>query len=554
MSLREQQLEQQVGELAEQVKTLTAELGRAQEQIEHLRKQLFGPKSDRPSDKAQLLLAELLNQLQQSESGPDPAPDSSEDSADEDADEQQGKGNEKGGNRQPGKKRRKRGPANAKRLSLENTGLEERVTEIAGDPNEIINPATGEPYPILRYEETRRLAEEPAKMFVLVIRRPVYIKENELGERTLITTPVPANNPIERCKADVSLLAGVLIYKYMFHLSLYRIQEMLYEGSHMWLARSTLCGWVTGCALALEPIVKLMRERMMLESVIGLDDTTICELAPGKGQVDTAKLWAYTCALEGAPYVVYDYTKSREAKHPLSFIPESYQGYVQGDAYSGHEELMRRPGVTGVGCWDHARRYFTDASANDPKLASEAIALIKLLYKVEEQGKGKSSEEIKALREEKSQPILNELKQWAEQTAKDPFLKEGMRRAVGYLNNQWERLTCYLKDGRIPISNIYTEQAMRGVGIGRKNWLFVGSEGGGQSLAIILSLVTTCRNLGINVRQYFQDVLARVNSHPHARLEELLPDQWMQIQEAAGKKVTLTPRREWRKESPVLAA
>jgi transposase len=325
------------------------------------------------------------------------------------------------------------------------------------------------------------------------------------------------------------------------------VQEIYHQATGMCIARSTLCGWVSGCALALEPIVKLMRRLMMEKDLIGLDDTSVCKLAPGTGSVEVDKLWAYTCVLDEAPYTVYDFTSSREARHPLAFIPESYQGYIQGDACSSHDRLMKREGVVEVGCWDHARRYFAEASNNDPRLCVEALAYIKRLYRVERRAAGMTPEERRAMRQEISAPILGDFKAWVDNTAKDPFLKEGMRSALTYVTNQWEALTVYLQDGRIPISNIHTERAMRGVGIGRKNWLFVGSETGGKSLATILSLVTTCRNLEIDTRAYFTDVLARVNTHPHSRLEELLPDQWKRLQEEAGRKVTQAKRPEWRK-------
>jgi transposase len=544
MSNRIRELEQTVERLQKQVEHLTAALEQAHEIIERqqkeleqlreekriLHRRLHGPKSDRPSDEAQLLLSELFATLGDEDEGKE----------DEEEPEPTQEANQSS---RPAKKRK----AHAKRLSLVGTGLEERVEVAEPDPAKVTDPSTGERYPIIDYEETRRLAEQPRKIYVRVIRRPIYRVPSELTGTTLVSAPAPDDNPIERCKADVTLLASLLCLKYVLHLSLYRVQEIYHQATGMWIARSTLCGWVSGCALALEPIVKLMRRLMMEKDYIGLDDTSVCKLAPGTGSVEVDKLWAYTCVLEEAPYTVYDFTPSREARHPLAFIPESFRGYIQGDACSSHDRLMQREGVVEVGCWDHARRYFADASDNDPWLCAEALTYIRRLYRVERRAAALSPEERRAMRQEISAPILTELKAWVDKTAKDPFLKATMRSALTYVTNQWEALNVYLKDGRIPISNIHTERAMRGVGIGRKNWLFVGSEAGGQSLATILSLVTTCRNLGIDTRAYFTDVLARVNTHPHSRLEELLPDQWKRLQEQAGRKVTQAKRPEWRK-------
>jgi transposase len=547
MANRVRELEQTVDRLQKQVEHLTATLeqayeiiNRQQKEIEQLREEkrilhrrLYGPKSDRPSDEAQLLLAELFGDAEDENDAGKAGEDQEEPEPAQTADLSP----------RPAKKRK----AHAKRLSLVGTGLEERVEVAEPDPAKVTDPATGERYPIITYEETRRLAEQPAQIYVRVIRRPVYRVPSELTGTTLVSAPAPSDNPIERCKADVTLLANLLCLKFALHLSLYRVQEIYHQATGMWIARSTLCGWVTGCALALEPIVKLMRQLMMQKDFIGLDDTSVCKLAPGTGSVEVDKLWAYTCLLEEAPYTVYDFTSSREARHPLAFIPESYRGYIQGDACSSHDRLMKRQGVVEVGCWDHARRYFTEASANDPRLCTEALAYIKRLYRVERRAKGMSPEERCAMRQAISAPILAGLKTWVDDTAKDAFLKEGMRSALTYVTNQWEALNVFLKDGRIPISNIHTERAMRGVGIGRKNWLFVGSEAGGKILATILSLVTTCRNLEIDTRAYFTDVLARVNTHPHSRLEELLPDQWKRLQEQEGRKVTQAKRPEWRK-------
>ena len=552
-------------QLEDKIAELSRKLVAAETENAFFRKQLYGPKRDRPSDEAQLLIQELF-QAQQALAPTDNDPGSNNNDEDDDEPDPNGGGgalttdqtsgdSSDSSNSTSKPKCGKKGPAKAKRLPLINTGLEERVVTVAADPKLAINPETGESYPISHYVETRRLAEDPAKLYVLITRRPVYQKTNDLGESTLVTTPVPANNPIERCKADVSLLTGILQQKYQYHLPLYRIQEMYQAGTIGLLPRSTLCGWITGCAVALEPIVKRMKELMMEQKLIGLDDTTVCLIVPGNGKVDPAKLWAYTCLLEAAPYVVYDFTRTREARHPLAFVPESFQGTIQGDAYSGHDRLMSRPGVSGAGCWDHARRYITDASELDPKRTAPVLLLIKNLYAIERQAaeKGLDAEERKALRQKEAVPILDEIKAWVKKTKADPFLLGKTQEAVVYLTNQWERLTHYLSDGDIPISNIHTERAMRGVGVGRKNWLFCGSEAGGENLAIILSLVTTCKNLGIDVRCYLEDVLSRVNAHPHQRLDELLPDRWKSIQEAAGRDVSAPKRQEWRKPSAFAA-
>ncbi|NJN44958.1 MAG: IS66 family transposase [Anaerolineae bacterium] len=551
MGKREAELEKMIEAISIRLAQTLAELEKAREENAFLRKQLYGPKTDRPCVEVQFIMGELFYNEKEIASS-----DHGEDDDAADSPDPAGVVNESPAKQRGSKKK----PANKPgRLPLVNTGLEEReILVLPSDPETYTNPDTGAPYEILRYDETRRLAEEPARLLIIVEKRPVYIKKIDLetGETTLVTTPVPDNHPIDRCKADVSLLTSILIYKYMWHSPLYRLQEIFHAKSGIWIARSTMCGWITGCATALEPIVKLMRGEMMKQKLIGLDDTSVCQLAPGEGQVAVNKLWAYTCPLETAPYVVYDYTPSREKCHPLAFIEESFRGYLLGDAYSGHHELMNRPGVKGAGCWDHARRYVVDASVNDPKKCAKAVFLIKQLYKVEALAdeRGLSGEGRKTLRLEKSRPLLNDIQQWVGEMALDPFIKESMRKAVVYLTNQWQNLNRYLEDGDIPISNILTEQAMRGVGVGRKNWLFTGSARGGENLAIILSIVTTCRVNRIDLRKYLDDVLRRVNTHPNHRLAELLPDRWAAIREAQGESIRVTERKEWRKDEAFEAA
>jgi transposase len=562
-----------IRQLEEEITKLSRKLMEVEAELAFFRKQLYGPKRDRPSPEAQLLIQELFDaelalkeaKLVTEEEDPDPdgggsagrgdAADPGDAAASEGASDA-GEGSAAHPTKPTeGKKSGKKGPANAKRLRLIHTGLEERVITLAPDPQFSTEPETGKPRPISHYIETRRLAEEPAKLYVLITRRPVYQQINDLGETTLVTTPAPTNNPIDRCKADVSLLAGILVQKYQYHLPTYRIQEIYQAGTIGFLPRSTLCGWITGCARSLQPIVNRMKELMMQQKLIGLDDTTVCLLAPGRGKVDAAKLWAYTCILKEAPYVVYDFTMTREGCHPLAFIPETFLGTLLGDAYSGHYRVMLRPGVNGAGCWDHARRYLTNASVNDPKRMARALFLVRNLYAVEAKADalGLNAQEIVELRARESVPILAQIRTWVEEIKSEAFLLENTRKATVYLTNQWERLNHYLSDGDIPISNIRTEQAMRGVAVGRKNWLFCGSELGGENLAIILSLITTCKTLQIDPRTYLQDVLSRVNTHPQAQLDELLPDRWKAIQEAAGRQVESPTRKEWRKPSVFVA-
>jgi hypothetical protein len=195
---------------------------------------------------------------------------------------------------------------------------------------------------------------------------------------------------------------------------------------------------------------------------------------------------------------------------------------------------MKRPGITEVGCWDHARRYFVEASTSEAAKAAQALAYIRLLYHIERDLAGAAPEQKWAVRQDRSLQVLAELKGWLEEHRGDFLPKSPMSAAIGYTLNQWPALHANNTDGRLPISNIAAEQAMRGIAIGRKNWLFAGSAEGGRWAAILFSVTMICRKLGINARLYLEDVLRRIGSHPQRQIEQLLPDHWKAAQEASG--------------------
>lgn len=202
--------------------------------------------------------------------------------------------------------------------------------------------------------------------------------------------------------------------KFCYHQPLYRLQERYWRLGRVWLPRSTLCGWMSGCALALEPIYQCMKELLLGSRYIGLDDTTVKMLDPGAGKTASTRFWSYVGLLESTPYNLYQFTLSREKAEPLEFLG-NYHGHLQGDAYAGNPGMGKEhKGIIPVACWDHARRYYTDASDEHPSASAEALAYIKRLYKIERGIKEVSVEERKRERQTKSVPILGEFKTWLE--------------------------------------------------------------------------------------------------------------------------------------------
>ena len=548
-----EQFTARVEQLEEMLEQRDQRIRQLERENQTLVRRLYGPKSDRPGDEAQLLLDGIIALENPSEEAGN---EDEDDASDEDS--------------KPKKKKKKK--STGRKLLPES--LERRIEEVDLPDEEKIDAETGLPLIFLGWDTRERLVEEPANLYVHVLKRAKYayphpdprhsplagnvgkadqvekgddqLLGNE-GENTIvlrpgvITAPEPPQhgNPIDRCKADVSVLAFIIVAKYCYHQPLYRLQERYWRLGRVWLARSTLCGWMSGCALALEPIYQRMKELLLGSRYIGLDDTTVKMLDPGAGKTASTRFWSYVGLLESTPYNLYQFTLSREKVEPLDFLGD-YHGHLQGDAYAGNPGMGKEhQGIIPVGCWDHARRYFTDASDEHPSASAEALAYIKRLYKIERGLKEASVEERKRERQTKSVPILEEFKAWLEANQEQHLPKSGIRSAINYSLNQWKALTEYTRDGNLPISNCLCEQSFKAIATGRKNWLFVGSEEGGRNAAILFSVVMTCRRIDLDPYAYLDDILRRVNTHPASRIDELLPDRWLQARKAEGRDVSV---------------
>ena len=338
-----------------------------------------------------------------------------------------------------------------------------------------------------------------------------------------------ASRPIERGMAGASVLAHVLVSKYCDHSPLYR-QSQIYAREGVELPRSTLADWVGQSAALLEPLVDSIGRHVMQAEKLHADDTPVPVLCPGKGTTKTGRLWVYvrddkTCADTAPPAVLFRYSPDRKAAHPQRHL-QSFAGVPQADAYAGFNALYERDRnpLLEAACWAHARRKLYEVHiATDSPLAREALERIAVLYQIEEQIRGRPADERKAIRRARSGPLLDELYRWLMETVRTLSRKSELAGAIRYALSRWKALTRYRDDGRIEIDNSAAERALRAVALGRKNFLFAGSDNGGERAAAMYTLIGTAKLCGLDPQAYLQHVLARVAEHPINRIDELLP-------------------------------
>lgn len=333
--------------------------------------------------------------------------------------------------------------------------------------------------------------------------------------------------PIEKGLAGPGLLAHVAVNKYADHLPLHR-QEQMFSRQGVDLSRQTLCDWMRSCAELVRPLFDLMKQAVLSSKAVQTDDTPVAVLDPALPRTKTGRLWTYV-GDKAHPYTVYDYTPDRCRDGPDRFLRE-FSGYLQADAYSGYDRLYKdqQRQVTEVAYWAHTRRKFFDAQDSDIMRSMVMLAYIRLLYDVEREARDRRLEGLRrlALRREKSVPVLAGIEAYLRREQPQVLPKSPIAEAIGYALGNWEALRRYTEDGDLEIDNNGAERSLRGVAVGRKNWLFFGSDQGGRTAAILTSLITTCKRLDIDPFAYLRDVFERISAHPASRLSELLPDLW----------------------------
>jgi transposase len=379
--------------------------------------------------------------------------------------------------------------------------------------------------------ELKRLGEDVSEILEYVPERIKVIRQVRpklacAGCDRIVQAQAPSR-PIERGTAGPGLLAHVLVSKYCDHLPLYR-QAGIYAREGVDLDRSTLAEWVGGTSRLLKPLVEALRRHVMASDKLHADDTPVPVLAPGLGKTKTGRLWTYVrddrpAGDQTPPAVWFAYTPDRKGEHPKEHLSK-FMGTLQADGYAGFDQVYETGRIQEAACWAHVRRKFYDLQiAHQSPVAVEAMERIAGLYAIESEIRGRSPEDRREIRNLRSRPLLESLKQWLEETLGKLSRKSDTAIAVRYALGRWEALMRYCDDGRIEIDNNAAERALRVVALGRKNFLFAGSDGGGESAAAIYSLIGTAKLNGHNPESYLRNVLSRIPDHPINRIEELLP-------------------------------
>ncbi|MEZ5513771.1 MAG: IS66 family transposase [Steroidobacteraceae bacterium] len=346
--------------------------------------------------------------------------------------------------------------------------------------------------------------------------------------QTLVQVPAPAR-PIARGLAGPGLLAHVLVSKYADHLPLYRQAEM-YARAGLELDRSTLADWVGSASVLLAPLVSALRRQVLAGATLHADDTPVPVLCPGRGTTKTGRLWTYVrdqrpAGSDHPPAVWFAYTPDRKAKHALAHL-QDFRGVLQADGYAGFHGLYDRVDhpLIEAACWAHARRKFYDVhQATQSPLALAALQQIGALYAIEADIRGRSPDERRAVREARAGPLLDLLHRWLHATLASLAKKSELAGAIRYALSRWRALTRYRDDGAIEIDNNAAERALRAVALGRKNWLFAGSDSGGERAAAIYSLLGSAKLNGLDPEAYLRHVLSHIAEHPINAMHELLP-------------------------------
>jgi len=370
-------------------------------------------------------------------------------------------------------------------------------------------------------ETSERLEYVPASLKVIEEVRAKYA----CACGGAIKTAAKPDSPIAKGLAGASLLAAVAVSKYADHAPLHR-QETIFRRHGVDLSRKTMCGWMRQCAELLAPLYERLKAQTLGSKVVQTDDTPVQVLDRKLTKTRTGRIWTYVGDGERRA-TVYDYTPTRKRDGPEIFLKQ-YRGYLQADAYAGYDALYKDSarGLVECGCMMHARRKWFEARSSDLARSMTALAYIGWLYQIERRARALSREERYALRQRYAVPVLEGFRVWLEGERERVLPKSPEGGAIHYALSNWAALCRYCDDGDLSIDNGGAERSLRGLAVGRRNWTFFGSDGGGKTAAVLLSFVASCQRLKLDPYAYLCDIFGRIARHPVNRLDDLLPANW----------------------------
>ena len=391
--------------------------------------------------------------------------------------------------------------------------------EIIVEPTEDVSQ-----YKKIGDEVSEELEYEPGKLYVNRIVRPKYAKPDNGG---IVTAPM-IERPLPKAIAGAGLLASIVIDKYVDHLPLYRQAER-FKRDGVNIPYSTITDWTGATCALITPLYEALKKLVLQSSYLHADESPIKVLdKTKKGTTHRGYFWVYQNSVDRL--VLFDYREGRGREGPQEMLKD-FKGHLQTDAYSVYDFFKQQQGITVMHCMAHARRMFFDALQNDPARAQYALEQFGLLYDIERRAKSQSlsTDELRQMRQSEALPVLLSFEQWMKQEYIKVPPKSAVAKALGYCIGRWEELKVYTTDGKFNIDNNPVENSIRPVAIGRKNYLFAGSHEAAKRSAMLYSLLGTCKLHAINPTMWLTDVLKRINAHSINQIKELLPQNWKPI-------------------------
>lgn len=467
--------------------------------VAQLLKQLYGRRSERINPNQLMLALAALSPIGEPDAPAVPVPPS------------EGEPRLRQNDEKAKKRGRKALPAHLPREEVRLVPTAEQLAETAGGMSKV-----GE-------QRSEVLEYEPARFKVLVYVRETW--SNAFGE--IVTAPVP-DKVIDKGLAGPGLLTQVVVSKYRDHVPLAR-QTTIYQRSGVELSRNTLVDWVAAVAFYLQPLARLIYQRVMASHIVQADDTRLPVQDRHKDKnIKNARMWAL---VGDHDYVAYHYAKDWKGSTTAGFLGDRI-GWLQVDGYAGYDQIFAAGLATEVGCWMHCRRYFIKAFDGGDKRAAEPVGMIRQMYRIEAESKeaGDSFDQRLERRLRETKPIIDQLGEWIVAHAGREPPSTPLGKAFAYARNQWSALARPLEDGALELDNGDAERALRGTAMGRKNWLFAGSDEGAERAAIIATVLESATRHGLDIWQYLHDLLIKLGSGWRNRdLEELLPHRWRDL-------------------------